>query len=90
MFLLIWKWGVLGHYIFLRFLNLRLHWHDLEGLLKHRFGVPSQKTQSRAEYLTQAFRSAAPSGNGVELGVHTLDLNCETWSALVTRPFLPK
>lgn len=49
-------------FYFSKVLKLEVAVALLERLVKTQIGVPSQETQSRVEYLSGAFRSAAPSG----------------------------
>lgn len=49
-------------FYFSKVLKLEVALALLERLVKTQIGVPSQETQSRVEYLSEAFRSATPSG----------------------------
>lgn len=49
-------------FYFSKVLKLEVALALLERLVKTQIGVPFQETQSRVEYLSEAFRSAAPSG----------------------------
>lgn len=54
--------GCLETLYFSKVLKLEVALALLERLVKTQIGVPSQETQSRVEYLSEAVRRAAPSG----------------------------